>query len=343
MAVIEWTDAMAIDAFCDYLSMAKGRSPRTLEVYRLALSRLKEFLGPQRSILTADGSELEAFCGLWLHKRGVVAHSRKPYISAVRMFFLWAKSRGALPAGNPAAELEHPKAGRRLPRAMSLASAERLMWGPDLSTFLGIRDAAILSVLMGCGLRVSGLVGLNEGDLQTVVMDGAPRMILLTEEKGNRMRRVPVPREAEALLRVYLAHEELAAIDRSVKGKRGQPDKVLFVNTKHPTLPEHEHVGEARRLKRKGVHDLIQRHGIKQGIPIEELHPHAMRHLYGTELTEDDVPTITTQGLMGHADPKSTAVYVELSMRKKMRTVDQHAPLAKMRTPISEFLKRMPR
>lgn len=343
MAAVEWTDELAIDAFIDYLCMNRGRSGRTAEVYRLALARLKEFLGPERSILTADGSELEAFAGLWLHRKGVVANSRKPYISGVRMFFRWAKARGALPAGNPADELEYPKAGRRLPRAMSLASAERLMWAPDLSTFLGIRDASIMALLMGCGLRVSGVVGLNEGDLQSVQVDGQVRMFLVVLEKGNRMRRMPVPREAEALLRVYLGHEELAPIDRSTVGKHGQPDKVLFVNTKHPVLPEHEHVGEARRLTRQGIHDMIQRHGLRVGVPAEQLHPHAMRHLFGTELAEEDVPTLTTQDLMGHADPKSTAIYTSLSMRKKMRTVDQHAPLAKMRTPVGEFLKRMPR
>ncbi len=342
MARIEWTDELAIDAFLDYLSMARGRSYRTLEVYRLALTRLREFMAP-RSILVADGSELEAFCGLWLHRKGVVAQSRKPYVSAVRGFFLWAKGRGALPMGNPASELQHPKTGRRLPRTMSLDNAERLMWAPDLGTFIGIRDAAILALLMGCGLRVSGLCGLNEGDLQTVQMDGQVRMILVTEEKGGKMRRLPVPKEADALLRVYLAHEDMATVDRDTKGKHGNPDRVLFVNTKHPTLAEHEHRGEARRLTRRAVHDMIQRYGQRVGIPLEELHPHAMRHLFGTELTEEDVPTLTTQGLMGHADPKSTEIYVELSMRKKMRVVDQHAPLAKMRTPISEFLKRMPR
>ncbi len=341
MAPFDLSDDEAINAFLDYLTVARGRTPRTREVYRLALTRLKEFMRP-RSIFEADGSELEAFCGLWLHKKGVVATSRKPYISAVRMFFMWATSKKKLEGANPAGELDHPKTGRRLPRTLSLANAERLMWSPDLATFTGIRDAAILSLLMGCGLRVTGLCTLNEGDLQTVELDGKARLLILVEEKGGKMRRMPVPREADALLRVYLAHEDLAPIDRDTVGKHGRPDRVLFVNTRHPTLPAHEHRGEARRLTRKGVWSIVQRHGENVGIPAAELHPHAMRHLFGTELTEEDVPTVTTQRLMGHADPKSTEIYIELSMRKTMRTVDQHAPLAKMRTPIGEFLKRVP-
>lgn len=335
------TDDDAIDAFLDHLMLARGRSGRTTEVYRLALTRLKEFMAP-RSVLDADGSELEAFCGLWLHKKGVVAQSRKPYVSAVRGFFGWAKAKG-LVADYAARDLVHPKTGRVLPRTISLANAERLMWAPDLSTFIGIRDAALLGLLIGCGLRVSGLVGLCEGDLQTVQLENAVRLVVTVREKGDRERKLPVPKESEAMLRVYLGHEALASIDRATTNVRGRPDKVLFVNTKHPTALEHEHVGELRRLTRKAVHQMIQRYGDKQGIPEAELHPHALRHLFGTELTEEDVPTLTTQGLMGHADAKSTAIYVHLAMRKLMRVVDKHAPMSKIRTPVGEFLKRMPR
>lgn len=341
MAAEALTDDQVIDAWLDFMSMARNCSPRTREVYGLALTRLREFMAP-RSVLEASGSELEAFCGLWLHKKGVVAQSRKPYVSAVRGFFHWASEKGHID-GYSARELQHPKTGRPLPRTISLANAERLMWAPDLSTFVGIRDAAMLGLLIGCGLRVSGLVNLNESNLQTARMDKETRMFLKAEEKGRRQRLLPVPREAEAMLRVYLAHEDLAAIDRNVKNEHGHQDKVLFVNTKNPMVLEHEHIGEARRLTRKAVHQRLQFYGSQVGIPLEQLHPHAMRHLYGTELTESDVPTVTTQGLMGHADAKSTEIYVELSIRKKMSVVDQHAPLAKMKTPVSEFLKRMPR
>lgn len=340
MAFGDLTDQQAIDAFLDYLCVARGRSPRTREVYRLALTRLVEFMKP-RSILEADGSELEAFTGLWLHRKGIVAASRKPYVSAVRMFFQWAKH--LLPAtGNPAAELAHPKAGKPLPRAMSLASAERLMWAPDMSTFVGIRDATLMAMLMGCGIRVSGLVALNESDLESIQYNGQPRIVVRVLEKGDKERRVPVPKEADALLRVYLAHEDLKAIDRDVTNRRGKQDRVLFVNTKHPTAQDHEHRGELRRLSRRGVWDVVQRHGQRVGIPTAELHPHAMRHLFGTELIEGDVNLLTTQDLMGHAESKTTEIYVTMSMRKKVRAIDQAAPLSKMRTPISEFLKRLP-
>ena len=336
------TDDQAIDAWIAYMEMVQNRSPRTLEAYRMALERLQEFVGQGRSILEVDGDELDVFAGLWLHKRGIVALSRKPYISAVRGFFGWATEKKVI-SENPATEMQHPKTGRTLPRAIGLANAERLMCAPDLGTFLGIRDSAMLHLLVGCGLRVSGLCSLNQGDLRYVQVDGRARMVLRVVEKGDKERMLPVPREAAAILQVYLGHEDLAGIDRAVTGRDGRPDQVLFVSTRNTTVTADRHRGEERRLTRYSVHDIIQKYGLQVGIPVDELHPHALRHLYGTELTEEDVPTLTVSGLMGHADAKSTAIYVELSMRKKVRTVDAHAPLAKIKTPVSELLKRLPK
>lgn len=335
-------DTQLIDDWLAYMEGSRGRTPRTIETYRTALNFLVEFM-QGKALAEADGAELETFCGLWLHRKGKIASGRKPYISAVRGFYAWLEDK-KLVKGNAAGRLEHPITGKPLPRSISLANAEKLMWAPDMGTFIGIRDAAMLSLLIGCGLRVTGLTGLNEGDLQTVQIDNQLRMTLRTLEKGQRTRLMPVPREAEMLLRVYIGHEDLAKIDRSVvKGHTGYPDKVLFVSVRSTKLAAHEHVGEKRRLTRKAVHDIIQRYGKRLDIPAAELHPHAMRHLFGTELQEEDTPTIALSELLGHADPKSSAIYAQLAMRKKMRTVDQAAPLGKMRTPVSELLKRLPR
>lgn len=145
------------------------------------------------------------------------------------------------------------------------------------------------------------------------------------------------------LLRVYLGHEELADIDRAINGRGGRDDRVLFVSVRSTRLAAHEHVGEGRRLTRKAIQDVISRYGNRLGIPKGELHPHALRHLFGTELLEDDTNMLSIQELMGHADPKSTSIYTQLAMRKKMAAVDKAAPLAKMKTPVSELLKRLPR
>ena len=332
-------DDEAIDGFLTHLQAARGRRPRTIEAYRMALQRLQLFL-EGKPLIQATGTELEAFAGIWLHKQGVVARSRKPYVSAVRGFFRWARRRG-LVAADPAAELQHPKTGKPLPDALSLVSAEKLMWAPDLNTFVGVRDAAILALLMGCGLRVSGLVGLNEGDVRNAEIDGKVRLVLHVTEKGEKERMLPVPRDAEMLLRVYIDHDELKAVDRDVVDDKGRPDKVLFVNTRNNRVPEDKWRGEAVRLSRHSVWLRIQRYGLQAGIAAHELHPHAFRHLFGVELAEDEVDIITRQELMGHSDPKSTAIYSAMSMRLKTAVLDKSGPLGKIKTPVSEVLRRL--
>ncbi|MCK9540198.1 MULTISPECIES: tyrosine-type recombinase/integrase [Pseudomonadota] len=322
-----------IAEFIEWKQINRGRSPRTAQVYGLALSRLGQFLGEQDH-LSATHDQLVIFTGKWLYDRGLRDPlSRKTHVSAVREFYKWLASRG-LVRGNPAEHVAHARIGRRLPRVMTLTHAEQLMWAPDYSTFEGVRDAAMIALLMGCGLRVSGLVGLNESNVQPAVVDGEQRLTLRTVEKGGKERQVPIPTQADLLLRLYMQHPGLADIDRTLPSG----DKVLFVSTRNTSVPAHEYIGEARRLRRKGVLRMIQTYGRRIGLPPEVSHPHALRHMFGTELAEDDVPTVTAANLMGHSDPKNTAIYQHLAMRKLTRTLDKANPLAKMKTPVSDLL-----
>lgn len=319
--------------FLEWKQVNRGRSPRTADVYGLALRRLGEFLNGADP-LTVTHDQLVLFTGKWLYDRGLRdPMSRKTHVSAVREFYKWLAGRG-LVRGNPAENVAHARVGRRLPRVMTLVHAEQLMWAPDYSTFEGVRDAAMIALLMGCGLRVSGLTSLNESNVQPAVVDGEQRLTLRTIEKGNKERQIPIPTQADLLLRLYLQHPGLADVDRTLPSG----DKVLFISTKSKHVPAHEYIGEARRLRRKGVLRMIQTYGRRIGLPPEVSHPHALRHMFGTELAEEDVPTITAANLMGHADPKNTAIYQHLAMRKLTRTLDKANPLAKMKTPVSDLL-----
>lgn len=327
-----------IPQFLDFKRHNNGRSNRTIQVYQLALDRLHEFLeesGRRWNEVTHD--ELLVFTGLWLHRKGLKDPlSRRPMVSAVREFYRWTAACG-LVANSPAAAIPHPRAGRKLPRVLTLANAEKLMWAPDFSTFEGVRDGAMLGLLIGCGLRVSGLVGLNQAQIIQEVVDGRPRLVLNVIEKGNRQRRLPVPDQADLLLRLYLEHPDLKAIDRALE----DGTQVLFVSVRNRSVPEHEYRGDKRRLGRGAVLAMIKKYGQVQGIPEDQLHPHALRHLYGTELREDEVDLITRQRLMGHADPKTTEIYDHLALRKVTRDVDRANPLAKMRTPASDLLRQL--
>jgi site-specific recombinase XerD len=328
-----------IEQFLSFMVLNRGRSERTAQVYRLALDRLGEFMSEtgKRDWRDVTHDELLLYSGIWLHRRGMRDPiSRRPMVAAVREFFRWAARKGLVP-NSPAEGLPYPRAGRKLPRVLTLANAERLMWAPDFGSFEGVRDAAMLGLLIGCGLRASGLVRLNQSAIIQEVVDGRPRILLQVTEKGNRQRRMPVPDQSDLLLRIYLEHPDLKGIDRTLDNG----DMVLFVSTRNRTVPEHEYRGEARRLNRRALLKMIKKYGLAQGIPAEQLHPHALRHLYGTELREDEVDLITRQRLMGHADPKSTEIYDHLALRKVTRDVDRANPMAKIRTPASDLLRQL--
>lgn len=329
------TPAELVDGFITWITVNRGRAHNTALVYRRVLELLLVFL-QGRDPREASDDDLVLFTGLWIHKRGVAARGRRPYIAAVRGFYKWLMATRQAKR-NPAAALGYPSAGRPLPRVMTLASLEKLMWAPDYDTFEGVRNGAMLALFAGCGIRVSGLVKLNAGDVLEQIVEGRPRLFIRVREKGSKQRQVPVPAEADLQLRVYLEHAELKVIDRALP----DGDQVLFVSTRNRRCPPHLYRGDRRRLSREGVYKMIETYGKRLGIPAEQLHPHALRHLYGTELTESNVQFGVVQQLMGHEDPKSTQIYTHLAVRKLMHESDRANPLAKVRTPVSDLLRSM--
>lgn len=337
--------AVALDDWLAWLLHNKGRAAATVSKYRAHLERFAAWYGappedPQLAPIGADPlrpslQDLERFTGLYAHSLKLSHSARRPLVSALRGFFAWLHADGRT-SSNPAAVLPQPTAGRPLPIAASLQDAERLLMAPDIETFTGLRDAAMFAVLIGCGLRVSGLVRLNQSALTWWTDDaGREHLVLATTEKGEKERLVPVPREAAMLLRAYLGHDELAAIPRTLPSA----DAVLFVTVNNRNIPACDYYGEARRMTRGAVLDRIKHHALAAGVPERIAHPHALRHLYGAEMSEDDVPLLTHQQLMGHADPKSTSIYTAIAHRKLRAAVDKSNPLAKMRAPLLDTLR----
>jgi site-specific recombinase XerD len=321
-----------VAAWCEWMAYNKGRTQGTVAKYRGYLVRLASHY-EGRLLLELEQQELEVFAGAVSVKAGLSGRSRRALVSAIRGFYKWAQRAGEI-RHNPAGDLPYPQAPRTLPLPISLENAERLIWAPDLDTFKGLRDAALFAMLVGCGMRLSGLVGLNQEYLVASEQRGDLRFLVRLKEKGDHERLVPVPRDAQLLLTAYLGHPDLDKIDRQVQGGR-----VLFVSVYAPRIPPADYRGERRRLTPRGVRYLLGFYGRRLGVPKDQLHPHAMRHLYGAELAEGDVDLIFRQALMGHKDPKSTQIYSHVAQRKLFDISDRSNPLARMRTPVSDLLE----
>ena len=328
-----------IDAWLRYKQHNEGRSEGTVMKYRGYLDRLVRFLERKGGdLLSATGKDLESFTGLHSHEEGLSPQSRRALVAAIRGFYAWAQKAGQL-STNPAAALPYPTAGKKLPVAMGLQNAEKLLMQPDIDTVIGVRDAAMLALLIGCGPRISGLVRLNESDLQWANVDGREWLIVRFTEKGKKQRLVPAPHEAKLLLQAYLGHPELEDIDRDLP----DGDRVLFVSVRNRGVPPHEYHGERRRISARSVHDMMQRYGEQAGIPENQLHAHACRHLYGTEMAEEDIDVLQRQALLGHEDPRTTGIYTHLATRKLAKVVTRANPLGKIRTRVSDLVRELER
>lgn len=318
----------------DYKASSENRSESTLVKYFGYINRLAAFY-PKKELKDLSYDQLLEFSGMHLYKEGLSPSSRKAVVAAVKGFYSWLHQNGVIPE-DPSRRLVYPKVARSIPKALGLSNAEKLLMAPDINTFIGLRDITMMALLIGCGMRISGLIALNQEHLIWYDDDsGFGRCAIRLTEKGKAERIVPVPSEAMLLLQAYLAHPDLRDADRLLPS--GQ--RVLFINTRNRTVPEYEHRGEHRRLHRRTVQNLITQHAKAAGIPEDEAHPHAMRHLVGAELAEESAPTPEVMTLLGHSSADTTIIYQQLALRKLTKVVDKSNPLGKINTLVSPLVK----
>jgi integrase/recombinase XerD len=331
-----FSDDPLINRWLNQMTHNRGLALATVRRYGRFLDRLAIWLAtltPPCTVLNADTEKLERWTGFELHKAKLRPQTRKVAVAAVKGFYSWLAKVEILKT-NPSDSLPSPKVGYGLPRPAHLEHAQSLVMAPNIGTFIGLRDAAMLAILIGTGCRVSGLVGLNESDLiWGKNKKGTERLKIRFVEKGQKERIFPAPLEVGLLIRAYLGHEATDREDRTLPNG----DRVLFVNRNNPTVPAHERYGEKLRIRADSFADILRKYGKEQGIPNVVLHPHAFRHLFGVELAESDVDLLIRQTLLGHSKPETTGIYTQLAVQKLWEIVDKSNPLGKIRTCVTDI------
>ncbi len=330
-----------LDKYLHWLEHNQGRAVSTVNVYHAYLTRLKLHLADHgKTLATADRRLLEEFIGPIAHKAGITPSSRRPLIAAVRSLYHWAEASHLI-AASPAKHLSYPKIGKPLPTPISRRNAEKMLNRCDLNTFVGQRDAAIIAMLISSGMRVSGIASLTQQSLiyDEVYPGQAPVLFVRVTEKGSKTRIIPLPDLMSLYLLQYTNSDEFVRLMPVLRLQNG--DHALWVQTQRSQLPEHEWYGEKRRLSSGGIRDMLKRRGKECGIPAKECHPHAFRHLYGTELAEADVDPQRIQLLMGHASAETSNVYKHLAVRKLFEVANNHTPLAGMETPMHAIMQKL--
>jgi integrase/recombinase XerD len=286
-----------------FLALSAARlAPRTVEAYRRDLEALADWLGrPPASVKT---EELERYLAE-LRAAGLSAATIARRVASVRSFFRHLVLIGAVDA-NPAAELELPRRTRRLPRALSLSEAERLIEAAAGTSPRALRDHALVELLYGAGLRVSEAVGL---DKTGVDLD---QRLVRTVGKGGKERVVPVGRKAVDALQRYLAR------GRPHLDRRHRPE--LFLNAK------------GGPLTRAGAFLILRKLAEKAGLEPERVHPHLLRHSFATHLLEGGADLRSVQEMLGHADLATTELYTHVTDRRRREMYFQAHPHARRKT-----------
>jgi integrase/recombinase XerC len=184
-----------------------------------------------------------------------------------------------------------PKIGKNLPRPLSVSAARRmadadLPAGDGHEPWIHARDAAVLGLLYGSGLRVSEALGLKRGDV------GRPDVLTVTG-KGSKQRMVPVLPQVQKLVADYLA----------LCPYEGSDDDPLFVGAKGgPLSPRLVQLAMARLRGALGLPDTAT--------------PHALRHSFATHLLARGGDLRSIQELLGHASLSTTQIYTAVDAER---------------------------
>lgn len=281
-----------VRSYLDYLVVERGVSAHTSGAYRRDLTRYCAFL-LGRGITApseVDRGLVSAFV-LSLHEQGLAAATVARSVVAVRSLHAFGVAEGVTPT-SPAADVSPPRAGHRLPKALSISQVEALLAAPDVGTTTGLRDAALLELLYGTGGRVSEIVDLDVDDLTRLLdPDADPAGGLRLVGKGNKERMVPLGSYARAATAAWLVRGRPALAQRAAR-----PTPALLLNSR------------GGRLSRQSAWAVL--HGCAETAGIEvEVSPHTLRHSYATHLLDGGADVRVVQELLGHASVTTTQLY----------------------------------
>jgi len=296
----------ATDDFLRHLR-ERNASVHTIKAYTGDLDVFAAYIG-SRDWKTIDHIAIRGFLS-HLYDKGLSKTSVARALAAVRSLYRWLAQEGVVEQ-NPAKLVSTPRLPKKLPRVPTIEEMNSVLDGkmPEVASFPE-RDRLMFELLYGCGIRNSELVGINLDDISL------SNEAILIRGKGKKERYVPFGGSALAALAVYLPWRQqlLATLKRPVMGK-GMP--ALLVNQR------------GGRLTTRSVGRIVKRIAVAKGMS-PDVHPHTLRHAFGTHMLEEGADLRAIQELLGHERLATTQRYTQLSVKHVMNVYDQTHPRAK--------------
>jgi integrase/recombinase XerC len=298
------------------LQVESNASPHTLRNYLSDLSQFFHFVAQSHSTAVSspvvvthiDAHVIQAFLST-LHRRNKKSSIARK-LSALKSFFRFLLREGIVER-DPTLHIGAPKKDNPLPVYLPIDDMFRLLETPPSDTPAGVRDRAILEVLYSCGLRVSELVSLQWGDIDTTLE------VVRVRGKGNKERIIPIGRKALDALDRYRA--QLPALSAA---KQSRPNSELC----SPTAPVFLN-RRGGRLTTRSIARLVGGYAKAAGIPLKTS-PHVLRHTFGTHLLDAGADLRAIQELLGHASLSTTQKYTHVNLDRLMQVYDKAHPRA---------------
>jgi integrase/recombinase XerD len=304
--------AQFLDKYLQHLAV-KGFSESTLRVRRVHMEMFLKWCRRSRIIVPTQitRTSLESYQRyLFQYKKKdgqpLAVASQHSRLAPLKVWFRWLTQRKYIPQ-DPAAELELPRIGYKLPNVMNKEEAERVLSQPKIEVPLGIRDRAMLEILYSSGLRRMELLRLKLYDV-----DQKHGLMTVREGKGKRDRVVPIGERALAWLDMYLNTLRPEIVR--------QPDNgVIFLTSNGvPFTPNHLSWLARQYVKSAGIG--------KAGAC------HIFRHTMATLMLEGGADIRYIQAMLGHVRLDTTQIYTHVSIRTLKQVHTNTHPAARLVT-----------
>jgi len=288
----------------DFLQSLRQRnaSVHTIKAYSGDLQEFSAYVG-SRGWKQIDHVTIRGFLSR-LYEKGLGKTSVARALAAVRSLYRWLAQEGVVEQ-NPAALVSTPKLAKKLPRVPTIEEMNVVLDGqmPEVAAFPE-RDRMMLELLYGCGIRNSELIGINLEDIR--LSDEA----ILIRGKGKKQRYVLFGNAVKVALKAYLPAR------LQMLSERKKSSSALLINRR------------GGRLTTRSVGRIIKKIAVARGLS-PDVHPHTLRHAFGTHMLEEGADLRAIQEMLGHERLATTQRYTQLSIKHVLQVYDQTHPRAK--------------
>ena len=316
-STLDTTQTALTERYLEHARVQKRLAPRTLALYSEDLHKLTAAAAQAGVALTAVQNHHVRRWVAQMHAGGRSGRGIALILSGWRGFYTWLGREGLVSA-NPVQDVRAPRQARPLPKALGVDEAVQLAdhVAEDDDPWLEARDAAMVELLYGSGLRVGELVGLDVAASDAAQRGGRgwidlPSAEVQVQGKGSKRRGVPLGTQALAALQRWLALRDQVA-------GQGDAAMALFIGRR------------GTRLTPQSIWQRLKRRSLLAGLATP-VHPHMLRHSFASHVLQSSSDLRAVQELLGHAHIGTTQVYTRLDFQHLAKAYDAAHPRARRR------------